>query len=298
MIELLVVIAIIAVLIALLLPAVQQARESARRSSCRNNFKQVALALHNYHGTHKVLPPGAMVYYSGPASCSRQGTANGLSWGVHILPYLEQATLYQRVNFNGNAFANPANFHPETGLKVVSTYLCSSNTQVATLVGLPVPPGTTGTLASTNPHGYPRTDMGGVADSADWTCSALTPRTDGNGVLYGFSRVPFQGIMDGLSNTLLIGEITGDPNSTIGLNGNSYAVYDIFDFRSGINGSGTFPGGATAFAFRPQGFSSYHTGGANFALCDGSVRFISGNINRSTLAALATRKGREAIGEF
>src|SRR4051812_6730319 len=88
LIELLVVIAIIAVLIALLLPAVQQAREAARRSQCKNNLKQIGLALHNYHDTANTLPPG----WIGDPTGSNAG--NRWGWGTMILPYLDQAPLY------------------------------------------------------------------------------------------------------------------------------------------------------------------------------------------------------------
>src|SRR6266487_2467467 len=92
LIELLVVIAIIAVLVALLLPAVQQAREAARRSQCRNNLKQIGLALHDYHSTHNVFPPGYVAGAAYPA------TSNGWSWCAQLLPYLDQASLYHSIN--------------------------------------------------------------------------------------------------------------------------------------------------------------------------------------------------------
>lgn len=94
LIELLVVIAIIAILIALLLPAVQQAREAARRSSCKNNFKQIGLALHNYHDTMRIFPPGYC----------RAGTTtdnNFIGWGTFILPYIDQANLYNQIQSKG-----------------------------------------------------------------------------------------------------------------------------------------------------------------------------------------------------
>ena len=96
LIELLVVIAIIAILIALLLPAVQQAREAARRSTCKNNLKQLALALHNYHDTHRSFPVGLMRPDSNPAST--QG--HGVGWSAMILPFMHQAPLYNSINWN------------------------------------------------------------------------------------------------------------------------------------------------------------------------------------------------------
>ncbi|MFH1301878.1 MAG: DUF1559 domain-containing protein, partial [Planctomycetota bacterium] len=121
LIELLVVIAIIAILIALLLPAVQQAREAARRSTCKNNLKQIGLALHNYHDTHKVFPPGAIVTMIDTGSgTSTQWTPwleagnttgagrHGTSWMLMILPFVDQANIYNKWNFRTNVLGNRA----------------------------------------------------------------------------------------------------------------------------------------------------------------------------------------------
>lgn len=297
LIELLVVIAIIAVLIALLLPAVQQAREAARRSACKNNFKQVALGLHNYHETHNTLPIGAGAAAGAAADgCwpAVTGQANQtFSWGVFILPFIDHANSYNNLNFNvPNPWTTSANFDATRALGRVDTYLCPSNPQGAWRMG---------SLSSSITTGMPRTDMGGVFGSTDWRCGNLTigPRVDGNGVFFSLSSVKFKDITDGLSNTLLIGEVTGNPASTslTTINGNTYAAYDVFDVSNGINGSTTVPGGG-AFAFRPQGFSSFHTGGGHFALSDGSVRFVSQNIDRATLRAIATRSGNEVVGDY
>jgi len=116
LIELLVVIAIIAILIALLLPAVQQAREAARRSTCKNNLKQIGLALHNYHDTHRVFPPGCISrsirsggqdVWEDAASLTATGN-QGTSWMLMILPYADQAPLYNQWNFSTNVMGNRA----------------------------------------------------------------------------------------------------------------------------------------------------------------------------------------------
>jgi len=303
LIELLVVIAIIAVLIALLLPAVQQAREAARRSSCKNNFKQVGLALHNYHDTHGLLPMGTALFGGNQSTATSLGrecsttssSRHLLSWGVSILPYIDQAARYQNLDFvgnGGNALTNPVNYTAQTLLGPVQTYLCPSNPQIDTVVNK------NKAFSAMLVNGMPRTDIGGVADQVNWTCDNTFPRTDGRGLLYNLSRVRFANATDGLSHTLAVGEITGNANASTGLNGNSYAAYDIFDVSNGINGSLTIPGGATAFNFRPQGFSSYHVGGCHFTLGDGSVRFLSENINQGTLNALATRSAGDLPGEF
>src|SRR5262245_48859233 len=98
LIELLVVIAIIAILIALLLPAVQQAREAARRTSCKNNLKQLGIALHSYHDAHRTLPPGYL--YRPNTGSTPPSNAAGFSWGAMSLPFLDQANLYQQFNWN------------------------------------------------------------------------------------------------------------------------------------------------------------------------------------------------------
>ena len=288
LIELLVVIAIIAILIALLLPAVQQAREAARRSTCKNNLKQVAIALHNYHDTHRTFPIGAAIN----GGCTGYSGSHMFSWGVHILPFIDQANLYNNLNFSGSTPFVPQNFTSSTCLSTVQPYLCPSNPHPDVVVNR------AGAFAGALPDGMGRTDLGGVADSINWKCSTagVRPTTRGNGVLFGISSVKFRDIVDGTSNTLLVGEVTGSLSST-GLNGNTYTGYDVFDTSNGINSIDTVPGGGT-FAFRPQGFSSYHVGGCHFVLCDGAVRFISENVDQGTLAGISTRAGGEVVGEF
>src|SRR4051812_46688665 len=121
LVELLVVIAIIALLVALLLPAVQQAREAARRTQCRNNLKQVGLALHNYHDTNSTLPPGWVGVTSGQSDVNG---INGWSWAARVLPQLDQSPLFNSINFNFQVGA-ASNLVPRTtGLAV---YRCASD---------------------------------------------------------------------------------------------------------------------------------------------------------------------------
>ncbi|MEW4562093.1 DUF1559 domain-containing protein [Bremerella sp. JC770] len=296
LVELLVVIAIIGVLIALLLPAVQQAREAARRMTCSANYKQVALSIHNYHDTHLAFPLGGGV----TGGCSGLTGDHRFSWGVHLLPFLEQGARYDAINFNVSNPVNsyPANHDPDTALGPVSIFLCPSNPQSDTMVN----PSLSGAIDA-----YARTDMAGVADSRDWRCDSsgspgLRPRSDGNGVFFADSATKFRDITDGTSNTLLIGEVTGDPkqatsDSATTYNGNVYAIYNLLDTSSGINGPFTVPGGGT-FAWRPQGFSSFHPGGAHFALSDGSVRYFPETIDQTLLSGLTTRAGGEVLDEF
>src|SRR5260221_10831944 len=130
LIELLVVIAIIAILIALLLPAVQQAREAARRTQCRNNLKQIGLALHNYHDTFTKFPP-AMVRRTWGSGVPTQTHSNGAAWSLRIAPYLDQAPLYNIFNFN----AEPAWADTSINAQLGAPY-----TNYAVVAGSTVPP--------------------------------------------------------------------------------------------------------------------------------------------------------------
>jgi len=304
LIELLVVIAIIAILVALLLPAVQQAREAARRSSCKNNFKQVALALHNYHDTHGVFPMGDGVATGGvSAPCwLRTGTIDRtlFGWGVHIFPYIDQANRYQNLTLNvPSQWVIPDNFDPERTLGRIDQFLCPSDPQQGSTTARLV------TFSPVSEREFPRTNMAGVFGSNDWTCQAgrnYSVGLNGNGMFYAISSVRIRDVVDGTSNTLFVGEATGNPGVSTGIRAYSYAGYNVLDTTFGINGTTSYPGrtptGTFTWNFRRAGFSSFHTGGAHFALCDGSVRFISQNLHQGTLNALATRQESDVVGEF
>lgn len=129
LIELLVVIAIIAILIALLLPAVQQAREAARRTQCKNHLKQIGLALHNYESTHNTFPPGCVSIptstWSGVSNDGIQETGPGWGFFAHILPFIDQAPLYNSINFN---IAITAASHATQRRTIIAPYRCPSDT--------------------------------------------------------------------------------------------------------------------------------------------------------------------------
>ncbi|WP_218934487.1 DUF1559 family PulG-like putative transporter [Rosistilla ulvae] len=289
LVELLVVIAIIGILVGLLLPAVQAAREAARRMSCSSNYKQVALALHNHHDTFRKFPIGAGI----SGGCSGFTGAHRFSWGVHILPFMEQENRYDAIDFSvSQPVVHAPNFDPDTALGPVATFLCPSMPQSETMVNQ----GTSSIVLA-----YPRTEMAGVADSRDWRCNTsgtlgVRPRSDGDGILFGASETRLRDVIDGTSSTLMVGEITGDARgqSTSGFNANSYTIYAAFDTSTGINGPFTVPGGGI-FDFRPQGFSSFHPGGAHFALADGSVRLFAETIDQVLLTGLTTRNGGEVV---
>jgi prepilin-type N-terminal cleavage/methylation domain-containing protein len=176
LVELLVVIAIIGILIALLLPAVQAAREAARRVQCANKFKQVGVAMHNYHAAHKRFPPGTVHWDArnfGDPDCGPNPPPSaplhyhGWGWCVFLLPYLEQQDIYNQVDFgSGVAIWNPVNF-PVTQYRI-EAFLCPSDPQGGELV----------VFTWYNGGGYEdcrQTNMVGISDSRDWTCNGVAP---------------------------------------------------------------------------------------------------------------------------
>lgn len=299
LIELLVVIAIIAILIALLLPAVQQAREAARRTQCKNNLKQWGLALHNYHDTFNKFPIGSMGLN---ALTGVRATPNNLSWHVRVLPYLDQANLYNRFNFSVhyNTAPNQANRTQQfDGLHCPSAR--TRDRQPASVAegwtvhyyGVSGPKGARPAPATGNyPHnGNVTTNHGGTATS---------------GILFRNSSTGIRDVTDGTTNTFLVGESSSVPANSNGYrawiqgssNGNGdVANYACKNINRPIGPSGWSSGIATRL-YNDARFSSNHTGGTQFLMGDGAVRFISENIDFNTYRALATRDEGEVIGEF
>ena len=276
LIELLVVIAIIAILIALLLPAVQQAREAARRTECKNNLKQVGLALHNYHDTHGVFPPGNI--NSGPASTTR-----GWGWGTFLLPFIDQAPLYNSLNvstqdFGGNGATTPiaATTLTQTPLKA---FRCPSDT---------------GAAINSNRDNHGTSNYSGVygANSEGHLSTA------GNGLFYANSNVAIRDVTDGLTNTLVVGERAFGKIGTVTYQG---AVW-VGKAQHGHYGA-TFFGiddttSARLFGTHHFAFSSQHTGGVHFVLGDGSVKFVNENISQTTLLRVAQRNDGLTVGDW
>ncbi len=298
LIELLVVIAIIAVLIALLLPAVQQAREAARRSQCKNNLKQWGLALHNYHDTFSKMPIIMGLPTTNPP-------ANNLSFQVRLLPFIDQTPLYNTFNFSVfyDTAPNLALKNSTFGALHCPSSLSRDRKNGATAVttgsewtlhyyGVAGPKGAIPSPGTGNyPHtGNTATDHGGFALG---------------GMLPVNQNLGFRDCVDGLSNTLTLGEISGERNPafaseswrpwTQGANNNSagaatYCSKNISRQISRYSGWGT---GVATRLFGDVTFSSQHVGGTHFLMGDGAVRFASENMDFNLYQALATRSGGE-----
>jgi prepilin-type N-terminal cleavage/methylation domain-containing protein/prepilin-type processing-associated H-X9-DG protein len=264
LIELLVVIAIIAILIGLLLPAVQKVREAAARMKCSNNLKQLGLSLHAYHDANNGFPVGWKTY----------GVANSPTgywgWSVWILPYVEQQNLYNLLNPTGQTLQQAFSTQLALLQTPLSVYMCPSDTVSPLNVNRPFKVTGSGQIAISN---YP----GNGGNEGD------------TGIFQADKQIRFADITDGTSNTLAIGERKSK-------DGAFAALWAGFSDASGETDGGVnnnyqgpvrgytyyrMPDGATntGQTFPDLAFSSNHTNGANFALCDGSVRFINYNIS-------------------
>ena len=301
LIELLVVIAIIAILIALLLPAVQQAREAARRSTCRNNLKQLGLAMHNYHDTHRTFPPG----FISPGFNCDTATPNtpimNHTGFQMMLPFLDQTAIYNNYDFSQpsgkskhGTCAQPAPLNDQADVApIVPVFMCPSD---------PGPQLGTFTHVYANNVGAKRTSYGfvsghGVTGSPYFSISASTRGVWGNN-----ASARFRDIVDGTSNTAALVESPFDKK-----NGGSYdwngPFWDMYSYVSFLNlqygiNTDTDP---TKLGINLQRnyAGSEHVGGAHILLCDGSVRFVSENTDQTgVLNALITVNGREVIGEY
>ena len=330
LIELLVVIAIIGVLIALLLPAVQKIREAANRMSCTNNLKQMGLALHNYHDVYKKFPYGADddYHYMG-------NDYSSLPWGVVILPFIEQDNLYKKFNTGwvhpaqgvplppplNTTFNNPPNNTDSTDPTLnpaatsVKIYQCPSS---------PSPGEVYQDTWDNNGNAY-----GPYAGSPTWTVSASdyiaisgllggfvdryfphpsgtpSPVSDHNGILNDNFPVKISMILDGTSNTWMVGECAGAPNVYVSgahilasppydpntqsfyISGNAWADETNgdqwiggTDFDGGVaSGNPLTHGPCTINCVNIQNFFAFHPAGANFLYADGHVNFVTQDLD-------------------
>lgn len=318
LIELLVVIAIIAILIALLLPAVQQAREAARRSQCKNNLKQMALAMHNYLDTHGMFPPGAVSqvadsqYASPLTSTVVAANVECWGWGAFLLPYLELSNLYNSAGIGqGVPLENVASTYAVVPIPV---YKCPSD--VGPVLRSPT---TYGNWALSN---Y-KANLG-HREGPQWadinpsqTTSAISTKLNekASGMFFRDVCRRVRDVTDGMSNTILVGEVKyetiGSSQSTAGVWAGAKAGLGG-NIAKDILGSGRGPINTTATSINETAevYGSRHTGGAHFVLADGSVRFLSENLHfeadgfsnatvvDSTYERLLSRHDGQVIGEF
>ncbi len=292
LVELLVVIAIIGVLVALLLPAVQSARESARRMHCVNNLKQLGLAMHAYHDVHEVLP-FACGYY-----IAQTGT-----FASALLPHIEQQNVFDLFNFDQDV-THPDNLNAIT--TVVSTFVCPTdegsnrpirddifpdgghNPRRAHSLWYPV------SMGPTHPDSCPYCP--GRAGLDNYCCQGNNLGTNPpNNSVGMFGRWPkgktFAEIVDGLSNTLMLGETI--PIHCI-FNGAYNQNYPVLPTTIPLNTMESDEGVRGTW-FRTCGFKSMHPGGANFCMGDGSVHFFPTEIDFRLYNNLGTREGGEAV---
>ncbi len=284
LVEMLMVVMIIAVLIALFLPAVQTAREVARNAQCRNNLFQLGVALGHYASTHRVLPPG-VVDVKGPIFNLPRGYHVG--WAVQILPFIQQANRYLRIDFRRGVYDEANATALTSGIK---TFLCPSDWR-------------------SGPMSYV-----GCHHDAEAPIDA-----DNHGVLYLNSRVRYDDITDGLACTILLGETRH--GVTLGWASGTRATlrnagHRINERDSLVGPRLNYPpstpapppipdlgavelsvqGGVLPLYF-VGGFSSDHPQGANFLFCDGSARFVKETTDQGVLNRLANRSDGDVIGD-
>jgi prepilin-type N-terminal cleavage/methylation domain-containing protein len=307
LIELLVVIAIIAILIALLLPAVQQAREAARRTQCRNNLKQIGLALHNYNETHSALPSGSIVLLN-PAGTNYGG--HGWTWHASILPFIDQAPLFNAVqgpDGMGNELGDQNSPKQKmAGTTILSIFWCPSQQDVrnGTQKNGYQPSNYNGNMGTRIGDGSDDCLSGSVVTIADmvskpWGCM------NGNGIFHISSCVRFRDVTDGLSNTIFVSEVPdtgGDAMGIFGAGCDRRAIFstgadgnppnEMSEYLIAAEGNDPINGGAEEAA------GSWHVGGAHFVMGDGAVRFLSENMDMKTYQNLSTRAGNEVVSEF
>jgi prepilin-type N-terminal cleavage/methylation domain-containing protein len=336
LVELLVVIAIIGVLVALLLPAVQAAREAARRSSCSNNLKQIGIAMHNCHDTYGHMPPWAYDFVTAPPGNPIGAQTQGHSPLTVILPFLEQGNILASTKLEYSVL-DPRNWPPNWGTNPsaatqVKTYVCPSTpNRIIDLspymisLGLPnagpFTVGATDYVAVRGAHNNFRTACAPTMPDPSDSCGVLgikgTASVPNGELLTGKARMA--DIIDGTSNTILIGESAGrhqvyskghrpvTPNTPgsagWSLNAGSFDYNSAIRLRGGSADGLIQDGGCNVINNRnvwstaTSQFYAFHPGGCQVVRADGSVQFLPETTNVIIVAALVTRAGGEAVAD-
>jgi prepilin-type N-terminal cleavage/methylation domain-containing protein/prepilin-type processing-associated H-X9-DG protein len=320
LIELLVVIAIIAILIGLLVPAVQKVREAAARMKCTNNLKQVGLALHGYHDTNQMFPPGYADGNTNPTSTPDNDVGPGWGWAAYLLPHLEQGNLFNQINFKqgvglgGNAAASQL---------ALPIYQCPSDGYQQNFTVWPTSVVVAhGNYVGNNGWEECFSNAGGAGDGSGGDGLSGGLGASGNGPFFRNSRTTMASVTDGLSNTIFVGERSGNhsPSTWTGaVTGGRcpawmatqppapYApppgpAYDNADYAEALvlaHGNASHVPSADFPIFDPDTFYSAHTGGgANFLFGDGSVHFLASGINPNTFQYLCTMAGGEVANDW
>ena len=298
LVELLVVIAIIGILVGLLLPAVQAAREAARRMQCTNNLKQLGLSLHNYHDVYKKFPYGSYLDKSAGGSISSQW-----GWSVMLLPYIEQTAMFNQLNVGPNYFEQAANDPVRLALlkTPLPAFICPSDPETGTNRNRPFLAKAGGNVVC-NGMRLPAT-----VEFAKSNYMGSNGNRDNDGVFDSGANqlIGIRNITDGTSNTIIVGErsskrfakqaanvLTGPwagvwAGQELTCDGitNVWCLLGKTEYQMNSGKHSQAASSTTATDSALIAFGSQHTGGANFGLADGSVRFISESIQWNDDAA-------------
>lgn len=289
LVELLVVIAIIGILVGLLLPAVQYAREAARRMQCSNNIRQIGLAAHNYESAYSRLPSGWVD--------NRGDGEPGWGWAAALLPFMEGSNLSQQIDWR---IEIENSIHDQVRTTVVPTFICPSDPypnvfEIAEGHGHSHPPSAPSAPTNYATHEYNIDEGHKLFEISKSNYVGMFGTIEiedapyaGDGVYFGNSRTKFRDILDGLSNTIMVGERSGQLGGSV-WHGN---IPEAAEPHARILGVADHSPNSPEGHF--EDFRSYHSGGVNFLRADCSVQWIPETIDETVYRNMATRAGLES----